>query len=184
MEFFFLFAAVLGWVTLPWLPDYWSLLQLHLVCCWTALEYFLIQLMYSSALWLVWYFLIPLCWSSHWVHSSPKPSKHLYDHYFMILLYLPGSSGRRRWMWDPSQLRVSTMRVGFWARLHLCLFYLSQCGPFNSLLWNSCLAGFQVLFRGNGSIGSCRFGVSIISNTLLQHIIEISSDFLKSTFLR
>lgn len=85
LKFFFLFSALFRWVLLPCLLDHWSFLLLHLVCCWTPLIHFSVQLLYSSALWLLFdtflYFLfvdlIPV-----FIHFSPKFVEHLYNHYF------------------------------------------------------------------------------------------------------
>lgn len=73
--FFFLFAAQFGWVPLPCLPGLWSILLFHLVCWWAPLEYFSVQLLYSSVLWLLFGTLLhflSLFWSSH--------CEHLYDY--------------------------------------------------------------------------------------------------------
>ena len=67
--FFFIFDPLSEWIPLscPWVC--WSFLPLDLVC-WCSLLNFYLHLLYSSALWFVWYFLIfSLCWSFYVVHA-------------------------------------------------------------------------------------------------------------------
>lgn len=49
----FLFAVLIGWFPLFCLPDHWSILLHHLICCWFLLVYFSVQLLFSSACWLI-----------------------------------------------------------------------------------------------------------------------------------
>ena len=71
---FFFFFALIRWVPLPCLWVYWSFLLFHLVCYWTPIVYFSVELLYFSALWFMfetflYFLLIHLCWSSHCIHA-------------------------------------------------------------------------------------------------------------------
>lgn len=67
--FFFIFAPLNEWIPLSWSSDCWSFLTLDLVC-WCSLLNFYFHLLYSSALWFVWYFFIfSLCWRFYMVHA-------------------------------------------------------------------------------------------------------------------
>lgn len=79
------FPVLIGWVSMP---SYSSLL-LHLLCSWTLLAYFSVQLLYSSVLWLLFgTFLsfLSLHWSFHYVHPFISVfGEHLYDYYLVYL---------------------------------------------------------------------------------------------------
>lgn len=67
--FFFIFAPLSEWIPLSWSSDCWSFLPLDLVC-WCSLLNFYFHLLYSSALWFVWYFFIfSFCWRFYMVHT-------------------------------------------------------------------------------------------------------------------
>lgn len=63
-------------------------------------------------------------------------------------------------LWDPSWEWNALARVLFFSLVepHLCFFYNSWCCPFLSIL---CSFSFQVPLRGNDSICSCIFIVSM-----------------------
>ena len=80
-------GPLIGWIPLPCLKVHWSLLPLHLDCCWTPLFNFSVQLLYFSALWFL--FGTFLCFLSLeifilFMHCSVDLSEHLYDHYFEL----------------------------------------------------------------------------------------------------
>lgn len=72
------------------------------------------------------------------------------------------SSGRSLELWAPSWLWVTMLGVVRMVRLSLSLSYRFRCGCFHvCLMWRSRSARFGVSFRGNCSIWSCRFTVSL-----------------------
>lgn len=85
----FLFAPLIGWIELSYLEICWPFLLLDLVCCCTHVLNFSMQLLYSSTLWIsFWFFKIlfisVLKFSCCCMHYSPDIDEHLYDHYFEI----------------------------------------------------------------------------------------------------
>lgn len=83
-------AALCGWVSSFRLLVCWATLFRITVCCWTLLVCFPVQLLDSSALWLLFgsflYFL-PLCWRSRCVHPFFSwACERLYDQHFEFFI--------------------------------------------------------------------------------------------------
>ena len=85
---------------------------------------------------------------------------------------------------------VGALGLGLMVKLIISLSYLLQCGFFLiHPICRSCSASFWVLSRGNCSIGSCRFGVSVgghelenLLNRVLEWICSPSIIFISISF--
>ena len=64
LNFFFLFAVLIGWFPFLYPPNCWSILLYHLICYWFYLVFFLFH---SSAMIGSFLYFPPLCLRFHWV---------------------------------------------------------------------------------------------------------------------
>lgn len=85
-----------------------------------------VTMFFSSVSLLGTFLFFYLCWSSHYIHSSLKFSEHLCNNYFSRAE--TPSFSRSGSICEIHLECVLPQWVGFLARLHICLFYLSQCG--------------------------------------------------------
>ena len=80
-SFFFLLAPLIGWISLPCLQVHWSFLPLDIVCCWTPLLKFLVQVFFNSVISVCYIYFLFLEVLNLLMHWFPDLDEYLSDHY-------------------------------------------------------------------------------------------------------